>query len=139
MTAVTRELSTDTFANVVIVASSNTEVDPPVSWVAKDNDQTSPSWVGYGREYVELLTSDVVTTRSQAKLLANQRLNVLRACSEQVQVTARNMPTLDVHSLVPVARGRIGVSGTYDVQAIAWDLNLRNLMTVNMAPRRVAL
>lgn len=140
MRSLSRGLSTDDLANVVLVMSSNNSLETPVSAMVEDTDPTSPTWVGYGRRYVQVVESDVVTTTAQCRALAQQTLVQARALTETVQLQARSIPHLDPRtSLIDVATNRSRAVGAFEVQALSWAIGEEAGMTVNCAPRRVSI
>ena len=108
--------------------------------MVEDTDPTSPTWVGYGRRYVQVVESDVVTTTAQCRALAQQTLVQARALTETVQLQARSIPHLDPRtSLIDVATNRSRAVGAFEVQALSWAIGEEAGMTVNCAPRRVSI
>ena len=138
--SLSRDISAEMIANRVLVMSSNSSLETPVSALVEDTDPTSPTWVGYGRRFNRIVQSDVVTTTAQCQVVAQQILVESRALTETVQMQARSVPHLSARSsLVDLATQRSRAVGVFGVQAAAFVVGEGAGMTVNLAPRRVSL
>ena len=109
--------------NRVCVQSSSSEIDPPVYYVAQDNDPSSPTWVGLGViRSMPIVKSDTATSveacKAQAELLLSQNAKPL----EQLTWTQPPDPTYDYLDMVQVARAQSGVGGVVSIEQ--WSFTL---------------
>ena len=124
--------------NRVCVQSSSSEIDPPVYYVAQDNDPSSPTWVGLGViRSMPIVKSDTATSveacKAQAELLLSQNAKPL----EQLTWTQPPDPTYDYLDMVQVARAQSGVGGVASIEQWSFTLPISSaapgLMSVTAA------
>jgi hypothetical protein len=115
---ITSAVSLDEIANEVSVASSSSDVDPPVHAIARVTDPANPLYIGHGRIYGHRLESDSITTTEQAQALADSTLRRLVAATKTVEVTARARPDIEIGDRVSVGRERARIAGVFRV--VSW-------------------
>lgn len=137
MTDISSAIDMEQLANVVTVVSSNSEIDPPITARAEDNDPTSPLFVGRGYLLTKRIESGIVTQQKQAQTFADNELADAKSLSQVVEITHRARPDLNLWDSVSATMVKIGVAGLYTTRH--WNLELGDGMqrTTISALRRV--
>ena len=100
---VNRRLSTDQTFNGVVVTGEGTNVRPPVRAVAFDEDPASPTYrYGAFGERPTFISSPVVSTASEASLVAVSELAKLKGAEENVDWSQITDPSLDAGDVIQV-------------------------------------
>lgn len=135
-----REMRTSDMRNRVVVRSTHPNLKKPVVGIAEDTDEGSPTWIGLGRIWEEVIESDAPTTVTAATQLARVELTKRLLPMDTITVTIPARPDLDAGSLCQIARARAGISGDYRVSS--WSMVMPkpgespDLLTVTMKARQ---
>jgi len=142
MFSLSHQITTDDMLNVFLVEGAspdlqgNEETPVGVSAVVRDDDPTSPLWVGHGRIYSDYYQSDAFTTEEQCIAYAKTEMARRRALINKVELVARARPDLDLGDVVVVSRARSAVWGTWEVLAWSMALGPNSGMSVVVSDRR---
>lgn len=115
-----REMRTSDMRNRIVVIGTHPKIKKPITGVAEDTNEGSPSWIGSGRIWEEKIESDAVTTVAAAVKLAKRELAKRLLPMDIVSVTIPARPDLDAGSLCQIARSKAGIAGEYRVAS--WSL-----------------
>ena len=115
------ELTTSSLVNRVVVVSSHPQGIPIVG-VAADTDPGSPTFVGRLGYYDLRVESDAVADQAAADAMARLHLGRSLTPAQKVVIQIPQRPDLAYRDLIPLARGRAGVWGSWRVQS--WTLPL---------------
>ena len=118
-----RDIDTDTFNRVTVVASS-VEVETPISATVECEDRTSPFWVGRYGPFTKRVDSDKVSSVTAARNLAAAEYRRGLHPTEEVTVVCPQRPDLDYRDRCQVGREQAGVGGEYRV--LGWSMTLRD-------------
>ena len=129
----------NTWYNRVCVITSSSEIDPPLYYVAQDDDPGSPTWVGLGVvRSMPMVKSDTATTveacKAQAELLLRQNLRP----QEELSWVQPPDPTYDYLDVVQVARAQAGVGGIKYVEKWSFALPVAGTAPGTMSVTAVA-
>lgn len=127
--SVSSSVDVGSLANVVTVTSGayrdadGNEMDP-ISVTVRDEDPTSPLYAGGDGPTLRspTITRDDITTREQARALALEELDRLRAPVEALDLVTFPMPHLDPGQAVEVSFSRTRIAGTRRVRS--WQMAL---------------
>ncbi len=139
-----RGLTREGVYNGVVQRGENRTSDlPPVQAEAWDTDPTSPTYYdpanpGSSRFGAVPIfhVSEYLTTTQQAHDAAVARLRTLRGLSEQVSITARQVPGLEGGDVVRATRGRLNLDAVYVIERLTLPLRA-GLMSVKARERRL--
>lgn len=118
--AIVNVFSRDGISNDFIVSGTGTQNAPgsssgssaPVRASATDTNPASPTYVGglFG-DVPTFISTNLVTTTTQAQTAANNDLAAALSAAQQVTLTVMPNPLLDIDDVIAIYRARLGMTG----------------------------
>lgn len=129
ITSLGRSLDDEGAYNGVIVTGENTDLPEPVRAEAWDDNPQSPTFYDPDSPETSIygavpyfITSQYITTESQAQDAANANLARVMGVIEQIDFAAVNNPAHTSGDVIDVVRANVGVSGTYILDSVTIGL-----------------